>query len=117
MPKTVFVICNHRDALSKHSAMRDEQELKEYDYDVIGSHIFEEYELNKLSIGMYNDVLLKLRRDVRLLTRADGICVNSDFFNDPYVLKLFTIVQGFPWIDHTSQNIQEWVRKYHNAEV
>ena len=111
MPKTVFVICNHTNSASKFAAARDAQELEEYDYNVTGSHIFDEHEMGKFKSGLYNDPIYKMRRDVRLLARADGICVDSDYFTDPYVLRLFTIAASFPWINPRCQNVVEWIKE------
>lgn len=111
MAKRIFIIAAPgRD----NEAAEAEQILREYDYDVVNPRIIEEYEKNKVKLGLLDDDFGWLKRDIRKLLDCDGYCLLSDpevgteewDFED----AVLSVAENLPWMmEQTHRIVDSWI--------
>lgn len=110
MPKRIFIIAAPgRD----NEAAEAEQILREYDYDVVNPRIVEEYEKEKVRLGLFNDNFGWLRRDIKKLVDCDAYCllsVSGDPKKIEYEEVLWMVAKCLDrMMKQTPETVDEWV--------
>ena len=113
MAKRIFIIAAPgRD----NEAAEAEQILREYDYDVVNPRIVEEYEKEKVRLGLFNDNFCWLRRDIKKLVDCDAYCllsVSGDPKKIEYEEVLWMVAKCLDWMmKQTPETVDEWVADY-----
>ncbi len=107
-----------------------EQVLREYDYDVINPRVIQEYEKNRVELGMFDDDHGWLKRDIGLMMRADGVVTvagmklafgaRGDLMlvgSNSHRTALEKVAALLPWIEPI-RTLDEWIElsAYNNGD-
>ena len=110
MAKRIFIIAAPG---RENEAAEAEQILREYDYDVVNPRIVEEYEKEKVRLGLFNDDFGWLRRDIKKLADCDAYCllsVSGDPEKIEYEEVLWMVAKCLDWMmSQTPETVDEWI--------
>ncbi len=107
MAKRIFIITARGRA---NKAAEVEQILREYDYDVVNPTVIEEYEKEKVRLGLFDENFGWLKRDIRKMLDCDGVCAFDDFVDNDYENGLVTLAMSLPMFSHKGvAYLREWI--------